>query len=522
MTRRSAARRWSPVVMATVAALAAGCGSTVQNVAGVPAGSDLSVGTGSSPLPGATAPGATAPGTSGAPGIGGPGAITNPGQAARAGTPGAGSAPTGVQRRGGTGTSVPTATDGPGVTPTTIDIGAFYASQAVAAADSGLGAAGISPGDQKAQQLAIIDYVNRHGGVGGRKVRPIFQELNPNQDTQQTYQSACSTWTNDHKVFVMQPQASVLLDQCAANAHALAIDTGAVAEGTMPLYRKFPSLLVLSSPAIDRSMRITIDGLARQHYFSSGAKVGIATWDDPAFTYGVQHAARPALSALGFDNVPVEYVAVPQSDAGLGATGASINSAVLRFHQQGIDHVLLLDGPAGINGAGTLVLLWMRDADTQHYTPRYGLNSTSGFSTLAPELPKAQQIGALGVGWMPSLDLSSSDYPDSKLPADGKLCLQIMTKAGQAPQNSNQKSSELGFCEFYFFLQRVLGRVQGPLNEQTALAAIDAVGSSFQPIATFASSFSASKHDGMAVVKDIAYNPSCNCYRYTSNGHRVS
>jgi hypothetical protein len=508
--------------MALVAVLAAGCGSTVQTVAGAPAGSGLSVVTGASPLPGATGSG-SGPGTAGLPGSPGgavPAATSASGPAAAGGTPGAGPT-TGAGSGVGSGTSGTAAGNGPGVTATTITVGAFYASQAVAAADSGLGAAGISPGDQKAQQLAMIDYINRHGGVAGRKVRPIFQELNPNQDTQQTYQAACSTWTSDHKVFVLSPQASVLLDQCAANAHALAIDTGAVAEGTLPLYRKFPNLVVISSPAIDRSMRITVEGLARQHYFSSGAKVGIATWDDPSFVYGVEHAAKPALSALGFDKVPVEYIAVPQSDAGLGATGASINSAVLRFHQQGIDHVLLLDGPAGINGAGTLVLLWMRDADTQHYTPRYGLNSTSGFSTLAPELPKAQQRNALGVGWMPSLDLSSTDYPDSKLPASGRLCLQIMTKAGQAPQNSNQKANELGICEFYFFLQTVLGGVRGPLNEQSALAAIDAVGSGFQPIATFASSFSASQHDGMAMVRNAAYNPSCNCYRYTSDPYRA-
>jgi hypothetical protein len=207
---------------------------------------------------------------------------------------------------------------------------------------------------------------------------------------------------------------------------------------------------------------------------------------------------------------------VPDSDGDLAATSASVSSAVLKFHSDGVDHVIIFDGPAGVNSAGDLVLEWMNQANSQSYYPRYGLNSTSGFSTLASDYPQKEMEGSVGVGWVPVTDLSQSDYEALPQTPLQKTCIQIMTAAGQAPSSAQMEGLELDACDLFFFLQQALAGVSGPLNQQTALSAIDRVGAAFPDVTTFGTYFSAAQHDGAQLVRNMAFVDSCDCYRYDS------
>ncbi|HVB26975.1 MAG TPA: hypothetical protein VNE21_03560 [Mycobacteriales bacterium] len=497
----------------------AGCGSTVAlNSAGAGGGGNLggsSTGSAASATnAGGTGSGSGLSGTTVAGGGGSGGTGLAPG------SPAASSGPSGAPGSSGGG-AVGTGPgnnsgDGPGVTATTINVGVAYDPDA-STADSALGAANANPGDQKVQQQAVIDYVNTHGGVAHRKLVPIWYQATVNNSATTTDSQACAAWTQDTKTFVFTIGGTPIFDQCTANAHAIADITGATALETTPTNEKYPADINLTALSIDRAMRVTVQGLAQQGYFSHGAKVGIATWDDPNYHYGIGAAAQPALAAVGLHNVPVEYIAVPQSYGDLSATSASVSSAVLKFHQQGIDHVLLFDGPAGVNSSGILVIEWTNQAQSQRYFPRYGLNSTSGLSTLAPDLPAQQLAGSLAVGWYPTLDETTADYPTSKLPPAGRLCQKIMAAAGQPASGNNQLSLELAECDSFFFLQQVLDPITGPLNQKTALAAIDAIGSRYTPLSTFGVYLSSTRHDGASLVSNAAFVASCTCYRYTGS-----
>jgi len=307
-----------------------------------------------------------------------------------------------------------------------------------------------------------------------------------------------------------------VVDQCTADEHVISLNSGPSTVETSAQNQKYPADINLIGMTTDRAMKVTIDGLARQGYFARGSKVGIATWDDPFYHYGITTAANPALAAAGVHGAPVEYIAVPQQYGDLGATSASVSSAVLKFKQMGIDHVILFDGPAGVNAGGVLVLEWMQAAQAQGYTPRYGLNSTSGFSGLASDYPAQQMVNSIGVSWQPWSDAAQSDYPSSKLDPAGKLCTQIENAAGQQATSNTQLSVQLAICDGLFFLKQALDPISGPLNQQSALAAIDAIGSGYQPASIFALSLSATRHDGASMVASMAFVPACDCYRYTS------
>ena len=496
-----------------LALLAAGCGSTVQATGteqvGGSGSQSLSVPGGSAPVgggtPGAVAPGAGLGGVPGSNGGGVPGSVGN--GAGQVGASGGGSGTTG----GGADVQ---AGDGPGVTATTINIAAAYDPN-VSSADAAIGAANANPGDVKAETDAVIAYINNHGGVAHRKVVPVWYRSNTSDDTSTTDQKACNYWTQDHKTFVLSA-GDALLDACTARSGGIALNAGAIALETTAQNQKYPQDINLTSFTIDHSMLVTINGLAKQGYFSKGGKFGIVTWDDPYYHYGITQAANPALARLGLHGVPVQYVAVPQALQDISETSAAAGNAVLKFRTMGIDHVLIFDGPAGVTSSGVLFLEWTQQANSQHYYPKHGLNSTSGFNAFGSEVPRQELEGAQGVGWLPSLEETSSDWANTPIPPNGKLCLKIMKDAGQQQSGANAQAVQLAICDTLFFLKQVLDPVTGPLNRQTALAAINSIGTRFLPSVTFGVDLSASRHDGAYLVRNMAFQDGCGCFRYTS------
>jgi hypothetical protein len=402
--------------------------------------------------------------------------------------------------------------NGPGVTASTINFGLEYVNET--AQDASIGAS-YNPGDLRAEEQAVIDYVNAHGGIAHRKINPIWFLASANQDVNTTVQQACADWTQDHHAFIIG-LGGAQMDQCTAKAGAIELIGGAITAETTAANAQFPADINLTGTTTDRAMRYTVEGLAGQGYFSPGAKVGVVTWDANDYHYSVTNAAIPALAAVGIHDPPVEYVAVPNSYGDLGATSAAVGSAVLRFHQLGVDHVILFDGPAGINASGILVLEWMTVSQVDGYHPRYGLNSTSGFSSLASSYPAQQMVGSVGVSWLPWADTNTAQYGLSHLSPTGKLCTQIEDKAGQHATSNTQVWVQMVFCDKYFFLQQALAKVTGPLNQQTALAAIDAIGSGYPALSTFGIDIAATRHDGADKVANMAFVASCTCYEYSS------
>ena len=497
---------------AAAAALAlAGCGTTVSSLTANGAGTNA-----------ANSGGLGVPGSS--PAAGG---ANQPGQASLTGSAGGQANGSTVNGQSGGATSAGGTTgasggstgpaNGPGITATTIYLGAVYDPDA-AAADAGLGAAGLNPGDVKAETEAVYKYINAHGGIAHRKAVPVWYQQSVSNDASTTAQAQCATWTQDNKVFVMENEVPII-DQCAQTAGAINVSAGEITAETSAALQKFPAVYNMSGLANDRAMRYTIEGLAKLGYFAKGAKVGIATWDDPVFSYSIQHGAVPALAKLGLKNVPVKYITSPQSYGDVGATSASARSAILSFQTSGIDHVILFDGQSGVNSSGILVIEWMNQAQSQGYNPKYGLNSTSGLSTIAPDVPSQQLPGAEGVGWVPGIDLDNADFAALPMTAEGKLCLQIMKDAGQQQSGANAITIQLGICDKLFLLKRVFDAMTGPINQATAEAALNALGTTFQPSVTFGQQFSTSRHDGAYLVRNAIYNSGCGCFKYAGQAY---
>jgi hypothetical protein len=417
----------------------------------------------------------------------------------------------------------PTRGSGPGLTQTTISLGALYLKNQ-AAANAAVGAGGAGGGDARQPYRVVIDDINRHGGIAGRKVVPVFASIDATSSTpvDQQEQADCATWTQDHKVFAILSGGRDIYEQCAAKAGAAEIWSSVVGGASVPeTFRQYPHYVELIGMNLVRMGSVTVDGLAKQGYFGKGAKIGMLTWDEPPYREGLAKGYVPALRrhGLALATAPV-YLTPPQTVQDLGATSAQVNNAVLKFSSLGIDHVMMLDGSAGLCGVGCMGTLFMRRAQSQQYYPQYGLNDSNGpvAGQQAGFYPNDELRRSMSVGWT---DLDKSYDQGWHVNAVRERCYALMRKHGVDLSNVNAELVALEACDELWFFRTVTDRLGNtPLTVDNLIAAINTLGSSFASTGAYGTYLSPAQHDGAAAVRNLRFVDSCTCYRYTSPPYR--
>ncbi|HET6818253.1 MAG TPA: hypothetical protein VFH66_13590 [Mycobacteriales bacterium] len=512
-------RRTRLAAALALAMFGAGCGTTVSgNVAnsaanGVAATNGLSVpgsgpagaGSGATSLPGggSSAPGAAQLG----------GGATSPGSTAAVGGP-----------RGSTtypSTGNP-ALSGPGVTPTKIYIGLVYSTNADAV-NQAAGANGISTGDTRGDALAVIDDINSHGGIAGRKLSPIWYAFDSTstQPVDQQWAAACAKFTQDNKIFAAFDMGTANYRACLHRAGVAQISAN-LPDASDAEFAAYPNYIELGYPRLGRLAATTVTALADQGYFSGWdptlgqprsqkAKVGIVTYDDQAFGGAVDSVLVPGLKRLGF-TPEVQKIGQVSTASDYGNQAAAVQAAQLKFASDGVDHVIMFEGNGGLS------LFFMNQAESQHYHPRYGVNSSSGTEVLinSGDVQKDQAIGAVGYGWIPSLDLTADRNTDNGpySNADRRHCLAVMKAHGITYSDTNAESVGLGYCAQLYLLKRAADTTPNPLNLQTFLSAIDRLGSNVPDGGSLGEFLGPGRHDAASKYYYWKYFDGCQCLHY--------
>jgi hypothetical protein len=478
-------------LVAIICCVAAACGSTAKKSSKTADnGSAL---TGSAEPSGSAAPGSTGVGgshSSGSVGSGG-------GGTGGSGSGGAYHPPPGV-------TSKHLAATGPGITNSTIYIGIGYSSQA-AAGDRALGGAGAAPSyDTRNVVNSIIDYTNKHGGYAGRVLKPLYVDIKVTEDVPTQEQAACAYWTQDHKVFAMNGGNDVL-DTCAEKAHAIPLGAGSAVEST---FKKYPHLIDPDSIATDRFGAVTVAGLAAGGYYAG--KLGLVTWDDPQYRAAITTGYLPALDKVHVKPLQIAYVAVPDALGSVGDMTAQIGSYVAKFKALGIDHVMIVDGPAGVFSGDGLTFEWEQNAKSQKYYPRYGGNSRNapGF-TINPHDEENNEMVVLGGDSDPANDAGWHAN------ATRQRCFKIEADAGYpvSSSNTNDEGIAASLCDIFFFLQRAINSSTVVTND-AVIAAAEKFGKTYPTAAVYGSNLFPGRHDGGDMVRTAVYLQSCSCLNY--------
>ena len=447
---------------------------------------------------------------------------------------GAGTTSTGAASGTSSGLSRPGMPDtqGIGVTATKIYVGVTYTVN-VDSAQKAIGADGLTSGNERADAQAVIDEINAHGGVAGRKLVPVWAtydaettETRASQD-----QAACSTLTEDNKVFAVAGVGlSDTLPACLRKAGVLQVEGGVLISSDKQRFSDFPQLFDITGLSQDRMMAEQVRAWQRLDYFSgwdttlgrpgsAKAKLGIVAYDDPTWRRPMSKVLLPALARAGHavDPNDIAYIHVPASTAENGGSFNQISNAELRFRRDGVTHAIILDAGGG------LTLLFGKDANTQRYYPRLGLNSGAGMQGLydAKEFDAKMLTGAMGLGWDPAIDLSAAKA-DTFATAATRRCYQVMKqRTGQTFDSTNAASIALTYCDEINLIAAAAAGAGPTINLRPATAAVERLGSGFPSAALAATYLGPGRHDALEIGYDMVWDSGCTCAAYRDRGHRI-
>jgi ABC-type branched-subunit amino acid transport system substrate-binding protein len=405
---------------------------------------------------------------------------------------------------------------GTGVTATSITVGVEWVQDAGAAGQ----AAGVDTqyGDMPGDARAVIDWINSHGGVLGRKLVPYFHSYDgaSAQSSATQEQAACQDFTVDHHVFaVVTPTAH--LDgyaDCLDQHHTPLVSTSVNQVVDAQTLARDSHYFLVSNFDLTRLAVAQVNGLYGTGWFGRSARIGLIDLDLPDFQTAVNDSLLPALASHGLHVTDRVDVGDDGSNAAVGQSSAAMQGAVLRFKQDHIDHVLFFTQT-------TEPLFFLIDADNQQYHPAYGVSTAQGGEALAQtgEIPADQINQITSAGWDPRGDVDPAQQPPAT--AAARLCNQVLRRAGlDYTDGGTPQDLAFWYCDDLFFLAAALDRATA-LTAGGFVAAADGLGSNFAPASTYSTYFSGNRHDGADLVRMVRYHGDCRCGYFTGFAYRV-
>jgi hypothetical protein len=247
--------------------------------------------------------------------------------------------------------------------------------------------------------------------------------------------------------------------------------------------------------------------------------------DNPQMDDIYNHLTVPELARIGVNNV--EFFKVRESS--IQALASDEQSAVIKFQQDGVTHVMT-QGSAG-GGEGGMALLFMLGAYKQQYHPRYGLGSNDapgaleGYQRQQGRQPvmSDQLPHALSVGWQEGSDVEQPNgdpWPPTAQGAE-KRCYDIESAAGVSFPDRTGFAIASSQCDALFLLQQ---SAQG-LTTITAQALSDQalkLGNSYQVASGYAGYIGYNHFDGSEGYRLLHEEANCDngnesvCFKFTS------
>jgi hypothetical protein len=353
---------------------------------------------------------------------------------------------------------------------------------------------------------AMIDYINAHGGMAGRKVVPVFDEYDTTTSTfAAEAQAACSKFTEDEPVFAVAGwgyDREVMLGCLAAKRTPLVKESLILYDSDF--YRRYRGYLYVPGGMSGDRLSVWVDQLVAAKFLGPSNRIGLVRFDTPEHGRAAANVIRPRLAAAGLKLVDEVAIKNFDSAAALADVGAATQNAVLKFNSERIDRVLLLDT------GSPLTLFFTTNAESQQYRPRYGLNTLNNVSFVIENVPARQFEGSLGVGWQPAADA----FYVNRANAATALCLDIMRDAGvPAASSGDALSNQLRFCSQLFFLKAALDRA-AVLTPEGLLAAVEQLGDSYLSGISLATRLGPGRYDGASAVRLFTLDTNCGCFRY--------
>lgn len=442
-----------------------------------------------------------------------PGANDNAASPTQA-TTGAGPAP--LRTRGSIRATAPAAPDvAVPVTEKTITIGVRTLDpRGIEAFEATFGRSiGETPRQRDAVQ-SVIDQVNANGGIGGRRIVPVWQEeiaARYAAKPDDADQKACVAFTEQAHVFAaisLIPVPGVLYGECLAKHGVINLWSPLASLDAEWLDTVRDRFYMSSNPESSRMVRFWVDTLRDAGWFRTQPHVGVVWFDDryDINQRTVQNALLPALKDIGVAHA--KDVRVPRDEIMRPTT---YSQAAAQMKAAGVDRVLILDA------TGLLGWFFLNAAEQQQYTPAYGLTSYSMGASLAGA-PRRQLENITLVSWLSSFDVATAQAPTPT--AAERQCLDVVRRgSGAALKDALARASAFWSCDAVWLLERA-GELAPALTVAGFAAGVEAIGTWHQ-LGTFGARLGPGRHDGPTAVRLVRFDDGCGCLAYRGPVHSV-
>jgi ABC-type branched-subunit amino acid transport system substrate-binding protein len=398
---------------------------------------------------------------------------------------------------------------GAGVTSAAITIGlSVLAGGSTNTALTAAGASEAAVGDGQAAADAVVKYLNGHGGIAGRQIKPVYRQWDTGQDWRSEYARDCATFTQDNKVFAVVSQVDQPgwdgLASCLAKRQTPFLHNSRLLIDRRMFGQLAPYIYETSTVGAARWGGL-VDAWVDAGFFDKGAKVGVVLWDDGISKRVLSETVAPRLRKYGLTVDQTAAVTPYYSTSEIGGTASQYQNAVLQFASAGVTHVLFL----GTWSTGPFFFL--QSAENQHYRPRYGLNSTELPNFIVQSVPAAQLHRAVDIGFWPTTDVPASRDPNDN--AAQALCLKIISDAGIDSPSRFASMEYARTCDGLFLLRDALAQTTN-LTSGGLRAAVDQLGVRYRSPLTFSTRFGPQRYDGVGSVRIADFDDTAGFFGY--------
>jgi ABC-type branched-subunit amino acid transport system substrate-binding protein len=359
---------------------------------------------------------------------------------------------------------------------------------------------------------AATDWVNKHGGIAGRKVQVVEYRVSVNNETtatgrQNEDQAACAKFTQDNHVFAMSGDNMTEDNylECAKqnNVPAIFSSIGNDAPSNSRLSSMRNNWYATTGFVADRRERAMAKFLLQRGFLKKGDSFALVIEDKSGIKEAVQKEMKPALAAAGL--TPAAEVVYTDG------LQQNWSTAILQF-QQHVPPVTKV-----VFSATTQDMFapyaFMRAAESQQYRPKYALGSDEHPNQLNLGTSANQLANVFAMGWMPWSDVGDS----TDLTPATRDCGQAMMAEGISASPPNYAS-----CEFLFFLRDAFKRAP-EVSPMGLAAGVAKLGGAYRPVFAKRTLYTSGRHDGAEQVREVRYGvdpSSCGgsspCLHYTT------
>ena len=222
------------------------------------------------------------------------------------------------------------AQDGQGVTPTGIKVGITYPDVAAIAS-----IINVDPGNYQVAYTKLIDQINAHGGINGRRIIPVFAPVDPLGTSGAA--TACTQLTENDNVFAVLGFFQSADVACYLNEHDTPI-IGASLTAAQSAQARAPwfNNIISDSDLIPKEMAIF-----EQEGAFTGKKIGVVgTSPDQAEL----NLVIPALHKVKADVIQTAINSVPDTDT--AAFNQEYNVIAEKFQSSGVNTVVAVGNAA--------------------------------------------------------------------------------------------------------------------------------------------------------------------------------